>query len=86
MDKTTGNIFTHDEAAMIVDRFENLLYKHGIKLPSFEDDDREQDTDAALYGSTYSDLLDDIEETLIELLDRRASGEQVIKYEFSGNI
>ena len=66
-----GNkIYTHDEAMLIVELFEDILTQHNIKVPSPEDDEREPDNDAALYGSTYSDLLDSVEDKLIEILER----------------
>lgn len=79
-------IYTHDEAALIVEGFENVLEKYGIKLPSPEDDEREEDNEATLYGSTYSDLLDSVENILIDLLNRRANGAPVVEYTFSGKI
>lgn len=79
-------IYTHDEAALIVEAFENTLEKYGVKLPSPEDDEREADNEAALYGSTYGDLLDSVENMLIDLLNRRANGAPVVEYTFSGKI
>ena len=79
-------IYTHDEAALIVEEFENALEKYGIKLPSPEDDEREEDNEATLYGSTYSDLLDSVEAALIDLLDRHSVGTPIVQYTFSGKI
>ena len=79
-------IYTHDEAALIVEEFENALEQYGIKLPSPEDDERAADNEATLYGSTYSDLLDSVEGTLLDLLERHANGTEVVKYTFSGKI
>lgn len=78
-------IYTHDEAMAIVELFENLLVKHNIKLPSPEDDEREEDNIAALYGSVYGDLMDSIENILIDILERSESGYIFIPDEFSGN-
>ncbi len=47
---------------------------------------REEDNGATLYGSTYSDLLDSVENMLIDLLERHAEGTGVVKYTFSGKI
>lgn len=46
-------IFTHDEAARIVELFEDVLDEHGIKVPSPEDDERDPDNEAKLYGSVF---------------------------------
>ena len=79
-------IYTHDEATRIVDIFDNLLANHGIKVPSPEDDDREEDNEAALYGSTYSDLLDVVEAILVDVAFRIKTGAEVIPYEYSGTM
>ena len=46
-------IFTHDEAMQILELFEDVLEEHDITIPSPEDDDREEDNTARLYGSVY---------------------------------
>lgn len=79
-------IYTHDEAALMIDEFESLLASNGIKLPSPEDDEREPDNEACLYGSVYSDLLDSIESSLIDILQRQKDGADVVTYEFSGTV
>lgn len=79
-------IYTHDEAALIVEMFENILDAHDIKIPSPEDDEREPDNEAKLYGSVYSGLLDAVENSLIDLLDRHNRGATVVEDEFSGGI
>ena len=79
-----NKIYSHDEAMLIVEMFEDILTHHGIKIPSPEDDDRKPDNEAGLYGSTYSDLLDDVEEKLIEILERHTTDSELIRYEFSG--
>lgn len=79
-------IYSHDEAALIVEEFETVLEKYGVKIPSPEDDEREEDNEATLYGSTYSDLLDSVEGMLISLLNRRANGAPVVECTFSGKI
>lgn len=79
-------IYTHDEAALIVEEFEIVLEKYGVKIPSPEDDEREKDNGATLYGSTYSDLLDSVEGTLIDLLERHSVGTPIVQYTFSGKI
>lgn len=82
----SGAIYTHDEAMLIVDMFENILDDYGIKVPSPEDDERDPDDDAKLYGSVYSDLLDDIEESLIALLNKHKKHTEIITGTFSGNV
>lgn len=54
----SGTIYTRDEAMLIVEMFEDVLDTYNIKVPSPEDDEREPDNEAKLYGSVYSDLLD----------------------------
>lgn len=65
-----NKIYTRNEAAQIVELFENVLNDYDITVPSPEDDDREPDNKVALYGSVYFDLLDDIENYLIDMLNR----------------
>lgn len=79
-------IYTHDEAMHILEMFENVLCEYGIKIPSPEDDERDPENDASLYGSTYGDLLDDVESAIIDLLNRHKPDAEVIRYEFSGTV
>ena len=52
----------HRELAQkIVEVFEDLLEEHGIIVP---DADRPEDNDTPLYGCTYGELVDRIEEVL----------------------
>ena len=83
-DASRKTIYTHDEAARIIDMFEEILTQHNIRVPSPEDAERDPDNMVGLYGSTYADLLDDIEALLIELIDEAARGCNVIEREFSG--
>lgn len=54
-------------SASICDVFENLLDKHGIKIP---DEDRTGDeSEACLYGSVYSE----VEDSVTEILDSLAT-------------
>lgn len=78
-------IYTHDEAMQIIEMFENVLSEHNIKVPSPEDDEREPD-DVGLYGSTYSDLLDEVEAKLLDLLARHTPEAEIIEGEFSGTV
>lgn len=77
-------IYTHDEACIIAEYFEQLLSDNGITLPSPEDEEKDPDNEAALYGSTYSKLLDFIEDRLLYILERHEAGTEVIAGEFSG--
>ena len=82
----SGTIYTRDEAMLIVEMFEDVLDAYNIKVPSPEDDEREPDNEAKLYGSVYSDLLDNVEESLIELLNRRKKHTAIVTDEFSGTV
>lgn len=82
----SGIIYTHDEAMLIVEMFEEVLDTYNIKVPSPEDDEREPDNEAKLYGSGYSDLLDDVEASLIALLDRHKEHTVIVTDEFSGTV
>lgn len=81
-----NKIFTHDEAMLIIEMFEDVLNKYDIIVPSPEDDDKEDNNETALYGSTYSDLLDGVEEKLIEILRNHKPDTEVVEYEFSGTV
>ena len=82
----SGAIYTRDEAMLIVEMFENVLDTYNIKVPSPEDDEREPDNEAKLYGSVYSDLLDNVEKSLIDLLDRHKKHTVIVTDEFSGTV
>lgn len=79
-------IYTHDEATRFISEFESILSEYDIHIPSPEDDDREPDDMVGLYGSTYDQLLNTIEEYIIDILDRRDNGDEVVKYEYSGTM
>lgn len=82
-----GNkIYTHDEAMLIVEMFEGVLSAYDISVPSPEDDDRDPDDMVGMYGSTYSDLLDSVENKLIEILERHNQDTEIIRDEFSGTV
>lgn len=82
----SDDIYTRDEAVLIVEMFENVLDTYNIKVPSPEDDEREPDNEAKLYGSVYSDLLDNVEASLIELLEKHDEDTEIVTDEFSGTI
>lgn len=79
-------IYTHDEAMLILDMFKDVLSEYDISVPSDEDDEREESNMVGLYGSTYSDLFDKVEEKLCSLLARCRRGEEITEGEFSGNV
>lgn len=79
-------IYTHDEAMLIVEMFGDVLSKYNISIPSDEDDEREEDNMVGLYGSTYSDLFDSVEENICSILARCKRGEKIIENEFSGTV
>ena len=78
-------INTHDEATRIVECLDEILRQYGIRVPSPEDDEREEENDVALYGSVYGEILDEAEGSLISLLFRVKLGEEFESYEYSGN-
>ena len=51
-----------------------VLDKYDTRIPSPEDDEREPDNEAKLYGSTYYNLLDDVEARIASLLTRTGEG------------
>lgn len=79
-----NKIYTHDEAARILDMFEEVLSRYDIRVPSPEDDEREEDNMVGLYGTVYSELLDDIEFRLCHIIEEIQAGTPVVSYEFSG--
>ena len=83
--KKASPVYTHDEAAAILEQFEKVLDQYGIRVPSPEDDEREDDNGACLYGSVYSDLLDDVEDLLLDMLKRYRSSGKVVPGVFSGD-
>lgn len=72
-------IHIHEEAANIVELFEGTLEEHDVTLPSPEDDERdEEENPVRLYGSTYYKLLDSVEAVLIDILNRKKAGEEIV--------
>lgn len=83
------NVYTHDWAARILDFFEDMLSDIEVVLPSPEDDESHDgckknkdgvilaDELACLYGSTYSDLIDTVEEILSEWAESVIPGRYV---------
>lgn len=77
-------IYTHDMAGKIVEMFDNVLVAQGICVPSPEDDERGEENMVGLYGSTYADLFDGIENLLIETLAEAAKGTEIVAHVYSG--
>lgn len=92
INKEKKPIYTRDEAAKIVEMFEDILVENDISIPSPEDDERDPEDNLGLYGSTYSELLDGVEEVLKSMILRRGgSGEKdplnwAVFGKFSGGI
>ncbi|MCI8373752.1 MAG: hypothetical protein HFI75_15425 [Lachnospiraceae bacterium] len=79
-------VYTRDIAAQIVENFENVLEEQDITLTSPEDDEKEPDNAARLYGSTYCSLLDVTEAIIIQTLEQAGiSHDKYIADQFSGN-
>ena len=79
-----NTIYTRDEASIIIDMFEDVLQKYNIHVPSPEDDERDEDNTVGLYGTTYSELLDNVETRLQDLLARHYPNTEIVEYVFSG--
>ncbi len=76
-DDEEDTIYTRSEAADIVALFENILDEHGISIPSPEDDERGKDNSVGLFGSTYYDLLDNVESAIIDVAEKSKTAEIV---------
>lgn len=77
-------IYTQNEAANIVELFEDLLDKYDITVPSDEDDDRTEDNAARIYGMEYADLLDTIQTRLIMWTALVKNGAEVVTDQWEG--
>lgn len=75
-----NKIYTHNIATEIVELFEDVLDANGIKIPSPDDDQRDEDNEACLFGETYSVLLDNTETILIKMLEAQVNGAEIVKY------
>ena len=71
-------IYTMNEAANIIDLFEDLLDKYDITVPSEDDADRTEDNAARIYGTEYSELLDTIQTRLAMLTALVKNGAEVV--------
>lgn len=84
-------VYTHDVAAGIVELFEDLLESKDVSIPCADPDeqaelDGDPDNGARLYGTEYSDLLDNVEARLVEVMERVHAGAGIVKDVFSGTI
>ena len=61
------------------------MIDNNIIIPSPEDDEREEGNEAVLYGSVYSDLMDEVEDILVDIAERIEDGANVITDEYSGD-
>lgn len=85
-DTPVEKVYTRDIAAQIVENFENVLEEQDVTLTSPEDDEKEPDNAARLYGSVYYDLLDATESIVIQTLEQAGvSRDKYITDQFSGN-
>lgn len=67
MNNVMNKIYTRNWAADIINYFEDILIENDIAVPSPEDDERDPRDNVGLYGSTYGDLLDNINGILNDL-------------------
>lgn len=79
-------IYTHNVVSDILEEFEDVLDKYDITVPSPEDEDREEDNFARLYGSVYSDLMDAVEHILLETFMKVKEGFEVVPYIYGGDV
>ena len=77
-------IYTQNEAANIVELFEDILDEYNIVVPSEEDDDRGEDNDAKLYGMVYWDLLEAVQSRLVMWTAQVKNGAEVVTDEWEG--
>ena len=63
-----NEIYPRSIAAEIVEEFENILDAHSIYIPDGERTGDE--SEACLYGDTYSDLIDNVEYHITEALKK----------------
>lgn len=75
-------IYIMNETADILDMFDEMLIDNGIKVPSPEDDERDEDNETALYGSVYYELFDKLENSLIDIVEKVKAGEEVVTDEW----
>lgn len=75
-------IYLMNETADILDMFDDVLVDNGIKVPSPEDDEREEDNEAALYGSVYWTLFERLEDAILDIVDKVKAGEEVVTEEW----
>lgn len=84
-------LYTHDVATLCLEHFEDLLEEKGISVPCADGDEQadresEPDNEAKLYGTEYSDLLDNVEARIIDAVMDAQRGAEIVKYEFSGTM
>ena len=75
-------VYIMNETADILDMFDDMLADNGIKVPSPEDDEREEDNEAALYGSVYWTLFERLENALLDIVEKVKAGEEVVTEEW----
>lgn len=75
-------VSTHNIAADIVEMFEDILENNDVTIPSPEDDEKEEDNSARLYGSVYSNLLDSVENILVAALEAFKEKQEYVQGQF----
>lgn len=83
--------YTRDTAALILERFEDLLTEKDMHVPCSDPDeqaelDEDPDNDARLYGTEYSGLLDEVEADIVELAEKIRGGAEIVRDVFSGTM
>ena len=76
------DLHTRRLAADIVEAFECLLDKYNIIVPSPQDDEREEDNKAPLYGEVYFELLENVESVIIDHLKDCPDGINIVAWKF----
>lgn len=79
-------IYTHDRACQILEFFDDLLVEQKIKVeaPPEEEAQRDPDNQLGLYGTPYSDLFDQVEGELVQMLGEKRPDTEITEGIFSG--
>lgn len=83
INKEVKPVYTRDEAAAIVEAFDDILIKNNICIPSPEDDERDEDNMIGLYGTTYWDLVNFVEDCIQDILRQHKAGAKIVENQFS---
>ena len=69
-------ISCRDIAADLVEEFESILDARDITVPSPEDDEKDPDNEARLYGSTFWDLVDRFDNNIAAVVNDTQIGKE----------